>query len=103
MNLTLTMLLIAFTALYACVSPEATRTRGGGPGADVGNRTEVVEMRSRRGTRAAPPRGAADRQPPMTGSLDTVLNRGCATREWKQRQRFAFQLGFSLVAVGDIV
>jgi hypothetical protein len=44
MNLTLTMLLIAFTALSACVSPEATRTRGGGPGADVGNRTKVVEM-----------------------------------------------------------
>jgi len=37
------MLLIAFTALAACVSPEATRT-GGGRGADVGNRTKVVEM-----------------------------------------------------------
>ena len=44
MNLTLTMLLIAFTALAACVSPEATRTRGGGPGADLGNRTKVLEM-----------------------------------------------------------
>lgn len=27
-----------------CASPEATRTRGGGPGADVGNRTETVRM-----------------------------------------------------------
>lgn len=27
-----------------CASPEATRTRGGGPGADVGNRTEIVRM-----------------------------------------------------------
>jgi hypothetical protein len=44
MNLTLTTLLIAVTALAACVSPEATRTRGGGPGADVGNRGKVVEM-----------------------------------------------------------
>ena len=44
MNLTLTVLLIAFTALTACDSPEATRTRGGGPGADVGNRGKVVEM-----------------------------------------------------------
>jgi hypothetical protein len=44
MNLTLTTLLIAVTALAACVSPEATRTRGGGPGADVGNRGQVVEM-----------------------------------------------------------
>jgi hypothetical protein len=30
--------------LAACGSPEATRTRGGGPGADVGNRSPVVEM-----------------------------------------------------------
>ena len=44
MNLILTMLLIVFTALAGCVSPESTRTRGGGPGADVGNRTKVVEM-----------------------------------------------------------
>jgi len=43
MNITVTLLLIAFTALSACASPEATRTRGG-PGADVGNRTKVVEM-----------------------------------------------------------
>jgi hypothetical protein len=30
--------------LAACASPEAVRTRGGGPGADVGNRGEPVEM-----------------------------------------------------------
>jgi hypothetical protein len=30
--------------LAACASPEATRTRGGGPGADVGNRGKVVDM-----------------------------------------------------------
>jgi hypothetical protein len=28
----------------ACASPEATRTRGGGPGADVGNRGQFVQM-----------------------------------------------------------
>jgi len=27
-----------------CTSPEATRTRGGGPGGDVGNRGPTVEM-----------------------------------------------------------
>lgn len=43
MNLTLAAL-IAFTALTGCDSPEAQRTRGGGPGADVGNRGKVVEM-----------------------------------------------------------
>jgi hypothetical protein len=30
--------------LAACASPETTRTRGGGPGADVGNRGKVLEM-----------------------------------------------------------
>ena len=44
MKLTLVVLLIALTALAACASPETQRTRGGGPGADVGNRTKVVEM-----------------------------------------------------------
>ena len=44
MKLSLTMLLIALTALVACISPETQRTRGGGPGADVGNRGKVVEM-----------------------------------------------------------
>jgi hypothetical protein len=31
-------------ATAACESPESTRTRGGGPGADVGNRPPVVKM-----------------------------------------------------------
>jgi hypothetical protein len=30
--------------LVACTSPEVERTRGGGPGADIGNRGPVVEM-----------------------------------------------------------
>jgi hypothetical protein len=30
--------------IVGCTSPEATRTRGGGPGADVGNRTEEVRV-----------------------------------------------------------
>jgi hypothetical protein len=32
------------TGLLACDSPEAWRTRGGGTGADVGNRRPIVEM-----------------------------------------------------------
>jgi hypothetical protein len=38
--------LVALTALAAvgCVSPEASRTRGGSPGADVGNRPQEVKM-----------------------------------------------------------
>jgi hypothetical protein len=31
-------------ALVACASPEATRSRAGGPGGDVGNRGAVVSM-----------------------------------------------------------
>ena len=30
--------------MAACDSPETARSRGGGPGADVGNRDKVVEM-----------------------------------------------------------
>jgi hypothetical protein len=37
-------LLIASVGLGACESPEAARTRGGGPGGDVGNRPESVKM-----------------------------------------------------------
>ena len=36
--------LVVLCALVACTSPEAGRLRGGGPGADVGNRGKVVEM-----------------------------------------------------------
>jgi hypothetical protein len=31
-------------ALAACTSPEATRTRAGGPGGDTGNRRAEVQM-----------------------------------------------------------
>ena len=39
------MLLIGCTAVAAgCVSPETTRSRGNGAGADVGNRSARVEL-----------------------------------------------------------
>jgi hypothetical protein len=38
------LLALAMLAVVGCTSPEATRQRGGGPGADVGNRDSVVEM-----------------------------------------------------------
>ncbi len=37
-------LLIASVGVGGCGSPVATRTRGGGPGADVGNRADTVKM-----------------------------------------------------------
>jgi hypothetical protein len=40
--------LISFVAfsfyLIGCASPETKRVRGGGPGADIGNRTKFVQM-----------------------------------------------------------
>jgi len=44
-ELALTVALIAFVlGLSGCGSPEDTRMRGGGPGADVGNRRATVRM-----------------------------------------------------------
>jgi hypothetical protein len=37
-------LVAALLGLSGCGSPETTRTRGGGPGADVGNRTSTVRI-----------------------------------------------------------
>jgi hypothetical protein len=44
MGFTLLILLAVVVMCVACESPETMRTRGGGPGADVGNRTKVVDM-----------------------------------------------------------
>jgi predicted small secreted protein len=40
----LILLLITSAVLAACDSPETMRRRGGGAGADVGNRDKLVEM-----------------------------------------------------------
>ena len=44
MKTLLILLPIVCVGAAGCVSPEARRTRGGGPGADVGNRVRTVEM-----------------------------------------------------------
>jgi hypothetical protein len=38
------VMLIVCASCWGCTSPESTRTRGGGPGGDRGNRPEVVSM-----------------------------------------------------------
>ena len=44
MNVRTTAFLVACTALGGCTSPEATRSRGGGPGGDPQNRPKEVRM-----------------------------------------------------------
>jgi len=43
-NLTLITLVAFSLYLIGCASPETKRMRGGGPGADVGNRGKIVDM-----------------------------------------------------------
>ena len=43
-TIALMLLLVGCAAMASCISPETTRTRGGGPGADVGNRSQRVEL-----------------------------------------------------------
>jgi hypothetical protein len=43
-DLAMTVFTVGLFLLTACVSPEATRTRGGGPGADVKNWNQPVEL-----------------------------------------------------------
>jgi hypothetical protein len=38
------LVLAALVGAAACASPEAARERGGGPGADPGNRDAIVEI-----------------------------------------------------------
>ena len=44
MNFAMILLTAVSFSLIGCASPETTRTRGSGPGADVGNRAKVLEM-----------------------------------------------------------
>jgi hypothetical protein len=43
-TIALFLLLIGGAAVAGCASPETTRTRGGGPGADVGNKGQTVKL-----------------------------------------------------------
>ena len=44
MSLAAIALIVLFLSIAGCASPEMTRTRGGGPGADIGNRDKFVQM-----------------------------------------------------------
>lgn len=68
---TLTML------LAACGSPEATRTQGGGPGGDTGNRPDIVRMHE--GSRPY------DETPRLVPSETPALDTASQAREFGQR------------------
>ena len=65
MRIRLTLLLIGCAAFSSCVSPEATRTRGGGPGADVGNREHDVKMHEGSDPFWKTPQRIAAKHPPL--------------------------------------
>lgn len=56
---------LAAALLAACTSPEATRMRGGGPGADVGNRRDVVRIHEGAQPYWATPRLIGELGPPL--------------------------------------
>ena len=57
--------LFLLAVLAACSSPEAQRTMGDGPGADKGNRKEVVVMHEGSQPYAGTPRLIAAEPPPL--------------------------------------
>jgi len=60
--------LAALFLLAACASPETTRTRGGGPGADIGNRTKFVRMHEGADPFAKTPKMIPGQNSPLTGA-----------------------------------
>jgi hypothetical protein len=72
-----TTLLAMLFCLAACASPEATRTRGGGPGADVGNRTKIVQMHEGSKPFTKTPKLIPAQSPPLgTAEQADQLSRG---------------------------
>jgi hypothetical protein len=62
------LLVILCSYLSACNSPERSRTRGGGPGADVGNRRPVVKMHEGARPFYQTPQLIPAKHPPLDGA-----------------------------------
>ena len=60
---------LAVLAAAACSSPEAERTRGGGPGADVGNRGNPVVMHAGSQPYAGTPKLIPAESPPVEPAM----------------------------------
>lgn len=57
--------MLSIAGLAACTSPEADRVRGGGPGADVGNRGKPVVMHEGSNPYEGTPRLIGAESPPL--------------------------------------
>ena len=68
MGLNAIIFLAVFFLLVGCTSPETTRTRGGGPGADVGNRGKVVRMHEGSDPFAKTPKIIRAQNPSLAGA-----------------------------------
>lgn len=68
MGLNSIIFLAVLSLLAACTSPETTRTRGGGPGADVGNRGKVVRMHEGSDPFAKTPKIIRAQNPSLAGA-----------------------------------
>ena len=69
-------LIVLFLFMAACASPETTRTRGGGPGADVGNRDKFVQMHEGSRPFESTPKLIPAKHPPLnTASQADELSR----------------------------
>jgi hypothetical protein len=62
------ILLAALSVLAACASPEINRTRGSGPGADIGTRGKVVRMHEGADPFAKTPKMIPGQGAPLTGA-----------------------------------
>ena len=59
------LLTIVTILIAGCASPEATRSRGGGPGADLGNRGSIVRMHEGSRPYEKTPKIIAAEHPPL--------------------------------------
>ena len=65
MSLAATVVIALLLFSIGCTSPEVMRTRGGGPGADVGNRGDVVRMHEGANPYERTPRLIPTEHPPL--------------------------------------
>lgn len=63
-----TLFLTSLLVLAACSSPEINRTRGSGPGADIGTRGKVVRMHEGADPFAKTPKMIPGQGAPLTGA-----------------------------------